>query len=64
MPKGEAHGMAKVTENQVKWVRDHYVPGLKGGGPHERYGSIRHMASIVGLSRRQVKRIIIGENWK
>ena len=63
MPKGSAHGMAKVNKNQVRWIRSHYQPHLKGGGHYETYGSIRHMSFVVGLSRRQVKRIITGENW-
>lgn len=62
--RGESHGRAVVTENQVAWIRREYQPNLKGGGHVEQRGSIRWMGAMVGLSRRQVKRIIEKENWK
>ena len=62
--KGELHGRAVVNRNQVAWIRRSYQPNLKGGGHQEIWGSISHMARTVGLSRRQVKRIVRKENWK
>lgn len=61
---GESHGRHKVTGKQVAWMRRVYRPDLKGGGHHDQPGSIRHMAATVGLSRRQVMRIMKGENWR
>ena len=61
--KGELHGRAKVTKKQVNYIRRSYQPNLKGGGHSYHSGSIRYMSILFGLSRRQVKRIITGENW-
>lgn len=62
--KGSSHGRAVVDEKQVAWIRRTYRPEMKGGGHVEQPGSVRHLAATVGLSRKQVQRIVRGENWK
>lgn len=63
--KGSAHGRAKLTEADVRWIREHYTPGNKGGRPEltESSTSSPGIGKRFGISPRQVLRIVRGENW-
>lgn len=60
--KGSLHGRAKLTEAQVRYIRDNCVPGTHCG-PHAMGESISGKARQFGISRRQVRRIMERENW-
>lgn len=64
--KGEFHGRAKLTEGEVRWIREHYTPGNKGGRPETTQSStsLTGIAKRFDISHRQVLRIVKGENWK
>jgi len=64
--KGELHGRAKLTEVDVRWIREHYTPGNKGGRPETTQSStsLTGIARRYRISHRQVRRIVKGENWK
>lgn len=51
-PRGEKHGLAKVTEEQVREMRRRYVPG-----------NGEMLAREYGISRRELGRIVRGERW-
>lgn len=51
LPKGERHGQAKLTEDQVYQIR-------------QASGSYTAIANQFGLSRASVTRIIKGKNWR
>lgn len=52
--RGEAHGHAKLTERQVRLMREAYVP---------RVVTTRDLAEQFGVSQRTVWRVLHGENW-
>lgn len=64
--KGELHGRAKLTEVDVRWIREHYTPGNKGSRPEvtESSTSSTRIGKRYRISSRQVLRIVKGENWK
>ena len=53
--KGETHGMAKLTNEEVLSIRRLYIPRLF---------STRILASMYRISQRNVMRILHGLNWK
>ena len=59
--KGVLHGRHKLTFRDVRYIRDHYATGHDG--PHPIPGSARQLADKFGISRRQIMRIVNGENW-
>lgn len=72
--KGELHGRHILTEKQVKWIRENCKPGagtgqrggvLHNGGVRERHTelSMSSVAEEVGVSPKQVKRVLTHENW-
>jgi hypothetical protein len=60
--KGELHGRAKIRRVDALLIRQECRPG-EHDGPHEMPQSISGMARAKGISRRQVARILKGENW-
>lgn len=60
------HGRAKVTEKDVRWIREHYTPGNRGGRPETTQSStsLTGIGKRFGISHRQVHRIVRKENWK
>lgn len=61
--KGSAHGRAKLTEAKVRYIRRNCIPGMHCG-PHAMSESISGKARQFGVSRRQIARVLKGENWK
>ena len=72
--KGEFHGRHVLTERQVRWIRENCRPGagngqrggyLHNGGERRRHTdpSISAIAEELGVSRKQVRRILDRENW-
>jgi len=57
MPRGEKHGMAKLTESQVKEIRKIYRFGAYGKGAHS-------IALLFGLTKATVLRIVKRVIWK
>lgn len=55
--KGEAHGKAKLTAEQVSEIRRRYVPGKYGHGAHA-------LAKEFGVSKPTIQNILKGETWK
>lgn len=52
---GEAHGRHKLTELQVREIRQLYI---------EKGISQRQLARMFGITKTHVRRIVRGENWK
>lgn len=52
-PKGSANGNAKLTEDQVKWMRHFFTQGISG----------EQLSKIFNVSRVQVRKILTFENW-
>jgi hypothetical protein len=61
--KGEQHGRAKLRKADVIRIRKECRPG-DHDGPHQMPNSIAGTARRYGISRKQVERILTGENWK
>lgn len=55
--KGEEIGTSKLTEEDVKYIREHYIPKDK------KYGS-RVLAKRFGVSHATISRAYYGERWK
>lgn len=55
-PKGEQHPKAKLTTEDVIQIRAFY--------PKRRYGDVRRMAAIFGVTTRQIHLVATGANWK
>lgn len=53
---GEKHGCAKLTRQQVKQIRDRYVPGCKING-----GAA--LAREFGITKTHANRIATGSSW-
>ena len=56
MPRGEDRAMAKLTEEQVRWLRAVYVPR------HREFGT-RALARSLGVSQWVVSHAIRGLTW-
>jgi len=54
--KGEQHGYSKLTEDNVKWIRENYIP-------HNREFSSRALGRKFGVSQGQIHHIIKNEYW-
>lgn len=52
-PKGSANGNAKLTEDQVIWMRHLFTRGISG----------EQLSKIFNVSRVQVRKILTFENW-
>lgn len=64
---GEAHGRAKLSQDQVNEIRQSYIPlsnGICIPKGHTRIGSFQHIADKYGVSKRTIRLIILGETWK
>lgn len=57
------HGRAKVDEGKMRYIRENCKPGSHYG-PHLMGESIAGKARQFGISRRQIRRILDGENWR
>lgn len=57
---------AKLLYANVLWIRDNYTPGNKGGRPETTQSatSLQGIAKRFGISHRQVRRVVMGENWR
>jgi predicted DNA-binding protein (UPF0251 family) len=55
VPRGESHGMVKLTADQVEEIRRLYAEGL--------YYQ-RELGEMFGVSQTQVGRIVRGTRWK
>lgn len=55
VPKGSAHKLAKLTEEQVRDIRRRFVPG--------KYGDSARAAREFGLSKTTVAQLLRGETW-
>jgi hypothetical protein len=55
--KGEAHGRAKLTADQVKQIKAEYVKG------HSQFGQPA-LAEKYGVTRMTISAIITGRNWR
>lgn len=62
--RGFAHGRAKLTLEKILYIKDHYVPGLKGGGRVRHPNSSNAVADKVGISPAHVIRVFKGQYWK
>lgn len=56
-PKGERNGLSKLTEEQVKWIREVYSPR------HPVFGGNR-LCEILGVSYSTIMFIVHNRNWK
>ena len=54
---GEKHPNSKLTEEDVKWIRENYIP------KHPEFGG-RPLSKKFGVGERQISRIINYELWK
>ena len=54
VPRGERHGMAKLTGEEVRWIRERYAIGDIGQ---------RALASMCGVSQTQIGHIVTHEQW-
>ena len=63
--KGELHGRHILTEKNVKWIRENYVPGNKGGRPETTQSSLslNGMAKRFGVCHRTILRVLQKETW-
>jgi len=57
--KGEAHGMAKLTEDDVRYIRKHYRPGVNRHDP----GNSKELAERFNLTRHTVWLISNNQSW-
>ncbi len=57
MPKGEAASNAKLTNSQVKWIREHYIARDK------KYGAVP-LAQQFGVCRSTITHIMSGTTFK
>lgn len=55
-PKGEKHAAAKLTENDVKWIRENYVKGSSSHG-------VSALASLFDVARGTIRFVIQGKTW-
>jgi len=55
--KGEQNGNSKLTEEQIKWIRDNYIPR------HKEFGGIS-LTKKFGVKKAQISRIVKNETWK
>jgi len=53
-PRGETHGMRKLSEEQVRWVRSEFRTGR----------SKLSIARELGVAHVTIRRILNGRNWK
>lgn len=58
--KGELHGMAKLTEEQVIDIRNRYISGVNQSNPSNR----RELAEEFGISPNHVWQVKKGKVWK
>lgn len=58
-PKGETHGQAKVTEEDVKEIRQRYQRYNRKGGDTQ-----ASLAREFGVSQSVISKIILRESWK
>lgn len=56
--RGEKHGCARLTEADVRAIRDEYIP-TKG----RKYGNGRMLAAKYGISSSQLSEIVRGTSW-
>jgi hypothetical protein len=61
--RGERHGMAKLTESQVREIRARYIPGC-GMGAQRQPSSGSALAREFSVSRLAIRRIVHREKWK
>lgn len=54
--KGEQNGMARLTEDTVKWIKESYIPYSR------KYGA-RAIARMLGISKGTVFDILAGRRW-
>jgi hypothetical protein len=55
-PKGEKNGNCKLTEEQVKWIRQNYIPRDKEFGR-------KFLCEKFNVSKTTIRRIINNLNW-
>lgn len=55
-PRGEGHGMSKLTEQEVRAIRKLF-------SEHERRPTLKDAASKFGISLQSVHRIVTRKNW-
>jgi len=56
-PKGEKHGYSKLTNEQVKWIRDNYI------FRHPEFGGVA-LTKKFGVKNAQISRIVNNKLWK
>jgi hypothetical protein len=54
--KGEKHPSSKLTEEQVKWIRENYIP------QHSQFGG-KALSKKFGVGNHQISRIINNKIW-
>lgn len=60
-PRGEAHSQAKLTESEVRSIRELHVPGYAGRGTP---GGNHALAKRFGVTPDAIRRIVSGETWR
>ena len=58
MPRGEAHGMSKLTVGAVREIRRCYTPGRKPG-----VGTLSALGARFGVDRTLIHQIVARKIW-
>lgn len=56
-PSGTKNGRSKLTEEDVSFIRNHYIPG------DEVYGA-KALSEKFGVARQTISAVFCGQNWK
>jgi hypothetical protein len=60
-PKGSKHSMARLTENDVRFIRKHYQRGIPNKPKPKWNGEA--LAKHFGVSKSQISSIVLGNSW-
>ena len=56
-PSGTKNGRSKLTEEDVSFIRNHYIPG------DEAFGA-KALSKKFGVARQTISAVFCGQNWK
>lgn len=63
-PKGDDHGCAKITEQDVLWIRSHYQHNAAGRWHDGDLLGLTALSKKYGVTKQAIRAIVIGKTWK